>query len=128
MDLGQKLIRVWKDPGCRLSILTITLVVGILVTAANRALGRRLGPTGWLLFHASLPTVVFGLGAISNGVRRPDRALVARGLTTVVVVAAAFTLVNRVGHLPFPARLGLNLLVPAVVSSLGATGGIEDRS
>jgi hypothetical protein len=96
--------------------LGVALGVGSAVS-----LGHALVPTArwWPAVHVCLPALVYTAGARAAG-KQLTAGVVARGLAVVVLVATAFSVINDRGALPLTARIGLNFLVPFMVTVLGS--------
>lgn len=109
----------WAWPRTWRRALVVALGVGGAVS-----LGHELVPTGswWPAVHGCLPALVYAAGVRAAGTR-VNTAIVARGLVVVVLVAFAFSAVNDDGSLPLAVRIGLNFLIPFVVSILGSLSG-----
>ncbi|HEU5076543.1 MAG TPA: hypothetical protein VFU02_20270 [Polyangiaceae bacterium] len=106
---------------------TALLVSGVVGSAVSLGHAQWPDAQGWVIAHAALPACVFSGSAWISGHRRLTRALVLRGLATVAVVAAGFTLANDVLGLSRWAKVAANYLIPLCVSLVGSTSGARER-
>ena len=115
---------VWRTPNLRNRVMSIALLVGVTISALHVYLDGHLSNVSWLLIHMLMPTVVFFGSALASKCREMTRSLLLRGVLTVLVVTSMFSLVNQFLLLPVEWRWVLNMLTPAIVSTLGAAAGL----
>ena len=117
-SLLSSVVKVWNTPKLHHRILLIAAIVGGTVTSAHLLLGEQLSSNQWLLFHMSIPALVFFYSVASAGGKCLNIPMIFKGVVTVTTVTLAFSFVNSFS-LPLLIVLLSNVAVPAIVSTLG---------